>query len=88
MDAKRALEGIAVIGMSGRLPGAPNLDAFWNNLAGGVESSRTFSDEEIAAALRGIHADPGLPRHPHYVKTGYVLDGVEQFDPFFFGLTI
>ncbi|MBF3728195.1 hypothetical protein ISG25_37345, partial [Burkholderia pseudomallei] len=28
-------ERIAIVGMSGRYPGAPDLDAFWDNLAAG-----------------------------------------------------
>ena len=34
--AKRK-EDIAIIGMSGRFPGANNIDEFWNNLREGVE---------------------------------------------------
>ena len=30
--------GVAVIGMAGRFPGAPSVDAFWRNLRDGVES--------------------------------------------------
>lgn len=87
MDQQRALEGIAIIGMSGRMPGAPSLDAFWNNLASGVESRRTFSDHEIATTLRRLNFDTALLKRPDYVKVGYVLDGVELFDPAFFGLS-
>jgi acyl transferase domain-containing protein len=42
--------GIAIIGLSGRFPGAGNADDFWRNLIAGVESISTFSDEELAAA--------------------------------------
>ena len=38
---------IAIIGMAGRFPGARNLDEFWQNLAGGVESIARLSDKEI-----------------------------------------
>ena len=40
---------IAIIGMSGRFPGADTVDAFWENLCGGIESITFFSDEELAA---------------------------------------
>ncbi|WP_329251613.1 amino acid adenylation domain-containing protein [Streptomyces sp. NBC_01478] len=33
-----AAEPIAVVGMAGRFPGAPDVDAFWENLRAGVES--------------------------------------------------
>ena len=41
---------IAIIGMAGRFPGAPNIDAFWNNLRNGVESITFFTDEQLLAS--------------------------------------
>ena len=32
------LDGVAIIGLTGRFPGAANVDEFWQNLAAGVES--------------------------------------------------
>jgi acyl transferase domain-containing protein/acyl carrier protein len=87
MDTKRALEGIAIIGMSGRMPGARDLDEFWENLANGIESSTSFSDEELLFTLRKLSLDPALLSRPNYVKTGYILDDVDLFDPSFFGLS-
>lgn len=74
---------IAIIGMACRFPGAPDIDAFWRNLRDGVESIRRFSDDELRAA--GIEAD--VLADPHYVRAGAVLDGVELFDPAFFGMS-
>ncbi|HEU5379703.1 MAG TPA: SDR family oxidoreductase, partial [Ktedonobacteraceae bacterium] len=74
---------IAIIGMSGRFPGAQNIDEFWQNLRDGVESIVHFTDEELLQA--GV--DPSLLRDPNYVKAGAVLEGIEQFDAAFFGLT-
>src|SRR5947208_7578557 len=75
--------GIAIIGLAGRFPGADDVDAFWQNLAGGVESIRTFSDEELIAA--GV--DPALLQKPNYVKAGAVLEDIAGFDAPFFGVT-
>jgi len=36
---------IAVIGMSGRFPGAGNIEEFWDNLINGREGISFFSDE-------------------------------------------
>src|SRR2546421_1978211 len=72
---------IAIIGMSGRFPGAQTVAAFWQNVAAGVKSIRFFTMEELAA--EGV--DPSLLRHPNYVKAGAVLEGFEQFDAAFFG---
>lgn len=71
---------IAVIGMSGRFPGAANLDKFWRNLRDGIESIAFFSDEELGQA--GV--DSETLSNPSYVKAGGVLEGIELFDAAFF----
>ncbi|HEX6861818.1 MAG TPA: type I polyketide synthase, partial [Thermoanaerobaculia bacterium] len=60
---------IAIIGMSGRFPGAGNVGAFWRSLREGVESISTFPDE----------ARPG------YVPRAGALEEIERFDARFFG---
>jgi len=74
---------IAVVGMAGRFPGAPGVDALWANLRAGVESIRRFTDEELAAAgvPESLRADPA------YVPAGGALAEVELFDAAFFGFT-
>lgn len=74
---------IAVIGMSGRFPGARDLDQFWQNLCDGVESIKFFTDEELIA--KGV--DAGILDDPNYVKAEAVLDDIEMFDASFFGFT-
>ncbi|HSG39181.1 MAG TPA: beta-ketoacyl synthase N-terminal-like domain-containing protein, partial [Thermoanaerobaculia bacterium] len=76
-------QGIAVIGMSGRFPGAGTLEGFWRNLIDGVESISFYDEEELIAAGN----DPALVRHPSYVKARGVIEGVEMFEPAFFGFT-
>ncbi|HSF43553.1 MAG TPA: amino acid adenylation domain-containing protein [Thermoanaerobaculia bacterium] len=74
---------IAVIGMSGRFPGARNPEELWQNLVQGTESITRFTDEELLAA--------GVPRslvdNPDYVKAKGILGGVDLFDAAFFGLS-
>jgi len=75
---------IAVIGMSGRFPGAGNINQFWNNLIEGKESVSFFGDEELEKA--GV--PPEIRNHPDYIKCrGGVLDNIEYFDAFFFNYT-
>jgi acyl transferase domain-containing protein len=38
---------IAVIGLTGRFPGARNVEEFWQNLRNGVESISQFSEQEL-----------------------------------------
>jgi acyl transferase domain-containing protein len=73
---------VAIVGMSGRFPGAPDIDAFWQNLRAGVESRTVFSDEEILA--QGMPA--AALRNPKYIRSGFVLDGIDLFDAAFFGI--
>ena len=76
-------QGVAIIGMAGRFPGAQSVEQFWRNLCDGVESLTTFSDEELLAA--GV--EPHLIQDPNYVKARPILTGVEDFDAAFFGYT-
>src|SRR5262245_7810843 len=45
VERQEALEGIAIIGMAGRFPGARNIENFWRNLKDGVESISFFSEQ-------------------------------------------
>ncbi len=78
-----AFEGIAIIGMTGRFPGAANLDEFWRNLVAGVESISTFTDEELAASGLDV---PALRKDPSYVPARGILHNAEWFDAAFFGI--
>ncbi|MFS2223856.1 SDR family NAD(P)-dependent oxidoreductase [Pantoea sp. B65] len=76
-------DGIAIIGMAGRFPGASNVAEYWNNLLNGVESVRFFSPEELLAA--GI--DARLLDDANYVRArGYLAD-TDCFDNDFFGFS-
>ncbi|HEU4323142.1 MAG TPA: type I polyketide synthase, partial [Roseiflexaceae bacterium] len=81
MDAHTS--DIAIVGMGGRFPGAPDLDAFWDNLARGVESITTFTD----AQLRAAGVSPEEFGNKYYVKSGTVVSGADLFDAPFFNLT-
>jgi acyl transferase domain-containing protein len=69
--------------MSGRFPGAGNVEEYWRNLRGGVESITFFSDEE----LNGAAVAPGERFDPAYVRARGILEGVEDFDASFFDFT-
>ncbi|MGV9967043.1 SDR family NAD(P)-dependent oxidoreductase [Streptomyces olivaceus] len=72
---------IAVVGLTGRFPGAPDVDTFWRNLSDGVESVSWFSDEELLAS--GL--TPEQIQDPAYVPARPVLDDIRSFDAGFFG---
>src|SRR5262245_28661662 len=74
---------IAIVGMSGRFPGARNVDEFWHNLAEGVESIARLSDQEILKS--GVPAT--YLSNPSYVKAAPVLEEPGHFDAAFFGFS-
>jgi FkbM family methyltransferase len=74
---------IAIIGMSGRFPGAKDIETFWQNLREGVESVSLFSDEELLSS--GV--DSTLLHNPNYVKANPVVSDVEGFDAEFFSFS-
>ena len=74
---------IAIVGMAGRFPGAPDLAKFWQNLKNGVESIRPFTDAELLAA--GVSREE--LSQPEYVKSGAVLEDMDMFDAAFFGFS-
>ncbi len=69
--------------MACRFPDADNPEEYWKNLRDGVESVRAFTESELLAA----RVDPAVLARPNYVRSGVVLEGFDQFDAGFFGLS-
>ena len=80
-DHNRSGTGVAIIGMVGRFPGAPDLDTYWRNLRDGAETITRF--ERPGAPSGGIL--PAWFDDPSYVPSRGTLDGVDLFDASFFG---
>jgi acyl transferase domain-containing protein len=74
---------IAVVGMGCRLPGAPDLDAFWRMLRDGRDARRELSDDH----LRSVGVPEEVLQDPEFVKAAMVLDDIDQFDAGFFGFS-
>ena len=78
---------IAIIGMSGRFPGANNLDEYWKNLISGkdcisiIPKNRwdweKYYDENIENSYNG----------KMYSKWGGFIEDIDQFDPYLFSIT-
>ena len=75
------LDGVAIIGMAGRLPGAHGIAEFWRNQLNGVEAISHFRVEELE-----IPNASQLAQQPNYVRSRSVLDDVDLFDAEFFGI--
>jgi acyl transferase domain-containing protein/phosphopantetheinyl transferase (holo-ACP synthase) len=83
-SAAKERDGIAIIGMSCLFPGAPDLDAYWRNILGGVDSITDPPPESW---------DPKLYYDPHsvatdrvYCKKGGYLGALAAFDPLEHGI--
>ena len=79
----RAVEAIAIIGMTGRFPGAADIHEFWENLVNGVESITHFSEDELEPSRLEL---PGTRSLEGYVKARGVLEDADKFDAAFFGI--
>jgi len=62
---------VALVGMSGRFPGADSVGGLWENLLAGVKGLRELTDDELAGT------DPGLLADPAYVRIGGPLAGID-----------
>ncbi len=78
-DVAPPQDAIAIIGMSGRFPGAADVAGFWRNLAEGVESITRFPPETLEDAFPAA-----IRAQPNYVPARSILEGVELFDAGFF----
>ncbi|MFJ1958216.1 SDR family NAD(P)-dependent oxidoreductase [Streptomyces microflavus] len=71
-------EPIAVVGMSGRFAGSDTLDELWTHLANG--------DDLITEATRWDLPVTGPDGSARCTRGGF-LDGIDRFDPLFFGIS-
>ena len=79
--SKKKSADVAVIGMSGRFPGADSIEEFWEMLKEGRETTSFFADSEL---------DPSIPAslraNPSYVKAKGIIKDPKGFDAAFFGI--
>ncbi|MBU8536698.1 alpha/beta fold hydrolase [Falsiroseomonas tokyonensis] len=76
-----AQEPIAIIGLSGRFPGAPDLDAFWRRLEAAEDMTGPLPAERLAW-------QPHVTPDATLALRGGFLENVEDFDPGFFRLSL
>ncbi|WP_282108469.1 SDR family NAD(P)-dependent oxidoreductase [Streptomyces sp. B93] len=83
--AEPADEPIAVVGMAGRFPGSPDLDAYWANLVAGRDLVDDVPQDRFD--WRDIHGDPAEDPQRVPSRWGGFLDGVDRFDADFFRIS-
>ncbi len=69
----------AVVGMAARMPGAGDVESFWDNLIEQRESIKVFSPEELDETL-----DPRDTDDPNYVPARGIIEDATEFDARFF----
>jgi amino acid adenylation domain-containing protein len=74
-------EPIAIIAVTGRFPGAADVEQFWANLCAGKDGITRFTNAELDPSL-----PPSLTSDASYVKARGVITDVEMFDAAFFGI--
>ena len=79
---QESLEGIAIVGMAGRFPGAGTVAEFWKNLIAGAETISTLTEEQLRAAGVAPAGECG-----NYVPRRGLLERPEFFDAAFFGIS-
>ncbi|HET8842829.1 MAG TPA: beta-ketoacyl synthase N-terminal-like domain-containing protein, partial [Ktedonobacteraceae bacterium] len=82
---EQASPAIAIIGVSGRYPGARNLQEFWRNLCQGKDCITEIPPTrwDYRAYFDPDKRGPGKTSS----KWGGFLEGVDEFDPFFFHIS-
>jgi phosphopantetheine--protein transferase-like protein len=77
-------ERVAIVGMSVLFPGAPDLDAYWQNLLGGVDAITEVPPEKWDSAYYAPEADRRADRV--YCRRGGFVDELAEVDVTGFGI--
>ncbi|MGH3842670.1 MAG: beta-ketoacyl synthase N-terminal-like domain-containing protein [Pseudonocardiaceae bacterium] len=78
---------VAIIGMSVLLPGAADLDSYWQNLVDGVDSITDVPEHRWEASFYDPAAASGPPSADRvYCRRGGFVDDLAEIDPTEFGI--
>ncbi|MEG3951071.1 MULTISPECIES: SDR family NAD(P)-dependent oxidoreductase [unclassified Microcoleus] len=76
---------IAIVGMSGRFPGARNIEQFWSNLRSGASACGEVPKDRWEPEV--LFRETGDVDYTRYCQFGAFLDGVHDWDSLFFRIT-
>ena len=77
-------EPIAIVGLSGRYPESPDIEAFWKNLRDGRDCIVEVPKERWD--WQQYYSEDRTAEGCHYSKWGGFITGVDEFDPMFFNI--
>ncbi|AJQ25404.1 SDR family NAD(P)-dependent oxidoreductase [Pelosinus fermentans] len=78
-------EPIAIVGVSGKFPKAKDINEFWRNLVEDKDCITEIPKERWD--WREYYGDPAEKANKTNIKWGGFIDGIDQFDPLFFGIS-
>ncbi|MET0333448.1 MAG: beta-ketoacyl synthase N-terminal-like domain-containing protein, partial [Rhizobacter sp.] len=78
-------EPIAIIGLSGSFPQARDVQAYWENLAGGRDCIEDIPDTRWDWSR--LYGDPKTEANKTNARRAGLMHGMSEFDPLFFGIS-
>lgn len=78
-------ESVAIIGMSGVMPGGSNLDEFWDNIASGKSMITTIPEDRWD--WKRFYGDPLIDQEKTDIKFGGFVGEIDKFDSLFFNIS-
>ncbi|WP_303304587.1 SDR family NAD(P)-dependent oxidoreductase, partial [Flavivirga jejuensis] len=85
LNRGQSIGDIAIVGVSGKYPGADTLEDFWKNLREGVDSITEIPKDRWDHSL---YYDPDMGKTGKtYSKWGGFVNDIDKFDPLFFNIS-
>ncbi|MFY3773135.1 amino acid adenylation domain-containing protein [Marinobacter salsuginis] len=81
-EESRRNNEFAIVGIACRFPGASTVDEYWKNLLESRETVSFFAEDELSPEVTIEERS-----NPAYVKAKGVLEGYDEFDAKFFGIS-
>ncbi|WP_281988848.1 SDR family NAD(P)-dependent oxidoreductase [Aquimarina aggregata] len=78
-------EAVAIIGVSGRYPGSPDIDTFWDHIIEGKDLISEVPKERWD--WKEIYGEPTVTQNKTKAKWGGFLNDIDKFDSLFFNIS-
>lgn len=78
-------ERVAIVGLSGKFPGAADANEFWQNIKNGVDSVTEIPENRWS--IKDHYDQDRTAPEKTYSKWQGLIDDIEYFDPLFFNLS-
>ncbi len=83
--AKKSNEPIAIIGMSGRFPGSPNVNAFWENIKANKDLVTEIPKDRWN--WKDYYGETADEKRKTTAKWGGFIEDIDKFDPLHFSIS-